>query len=144
MTLYYPIVLPIKAGSTLFLDQAGDHKQVDLTTYQGLIGKLMYLSYGTRPDIVFMVGQPSHHNSDPCIGHLRIAKQILCYLKKMITLDIKWGKDPVGHQLGGKYGELGVVKYADSSYTGNLEDRKLITGYCFFLSGVTVTWCSKQ
>ena len=74
MTSCYLTVLLVKAGSTLFLDQAGDHQQVDLTEYQHLIGKLIYLSYGTRPDITFVVGQLSRHNSDRCIGHLRIAK----------------------------------------------------------------------
>lgn len=34
--------------------------------------------------------------------------------------------------------------YADSSYAGNLEDRKFITGYCFFLGRAIVTWCSKK
>ena len=144
MTSCHPTVLPVKAGSTLLLDQAGDHQQADLTAYQCLIGKLMYLSWATRPDIAFVVGQLSCHNSDPQTGHLRIAKQVLRYLKGTITLGIQWGNDPAGHQLGGIYGELGVVRYADSSYAGNLEDRKSITEYCFFLGGAIVTWYSKQ
>ena len=39
---------------------------------------------------------------------------------------------------------MGVVRYADSSYVGDIEDKKLITGYCFFLGGGVITWCSKQ
>ena len=74
MTSCHLTVLLVKAGSTLFLDQAGSHQQVDLTEYQHLIGKLIYLSCGTRPDITFVMGQLSRHNSDRCIGHLRIAK----------------------------------------------------------------------
>ena len=89
MTLCHSIVLPVKTDSTLLLDQAGDHQQADLTMYQCLIGKLMYLSYGTYPDIAFVVGQLSRHNTDPQIGHLRIAKQVLRYLKGTITLGIK-------------------------------------------------------
>ena len=144
MTSCHPTVLPVKTGSTLLLDQAGDHQQADLTAYQRLIGKLIYLSCGTRPDIAFVVGQLSRHNSDPRTGHLRIAKQVLRYMKGTITLGIEWGNDPAGHRSGGKYGELGVVGYADSSYAGDLEDRKSITGYCFFLGGAIVTWCSKR
>ena len=104
----------------------------------------MYLSCGTRPDIAFVVGQLSRHNADPRIGHLRIAKQVLRYLKGTITLGIEWGNDPAGHRSGGKYGELGVVGYADSSYAGNLEDRKSIIGYYFFFGRAIVTWCSKR
>ena len=34
--------------------------------------------------------------------------------------------------------------YVDSSYAGDLKDRKSITRYCFFLAGTIVTWCSKR
>lgn len=47
-------------------------------------------------------------------------------------LGIKWANDSASHQLGEKYRELGVVRYAEISYAGNLEDKKLITRYCFF------------
>lgn len=97
MSLCHPTVFPMKAGSTLFLDQAGDHIQADLTIYQQLIGKLMYLACRTRPDIAFIDGQLSRHNSDPRVRHLRIAKQVLTYLKETITLNIIWGNDIAGH-----------------------------------------------
>lgn len=115
-----------------------------MITYQRLIEKLIYLSYGIHPDIAFVVGQLSCHNSDPRVGYLRIAKQVLCYLKGTITLDIEWGNNFAGYQLGGRYGELRIVKYANSNYAGNLEDKKSIIGYYFFLGGAIVTWCSKR
>ena len=144
MTSCHPTVLLVKAGSTLLLDQVSDNQQADLTVYRCLIGKLIYLSCGTRPDIASVVEQLSRHNADSWIGHLRIAKQVLCYLKRMITLGIKWGNNPAGHRLGGKYRELEVVGYADSSYVSDLQDKKSITGYCFFLGRAIVTWCSKR
>ena len=141
--LCYTTVLPVKAGSTLFLDQAEDHQQVDLTEYWRLVDKLIYLSYGTRPDIAFVIGQLNCHNSDLQAEHLRIAKQVLQYLKKTITLGIKWDRDLAGHQLGGKYGKFGVVGYVDSSYNGELDNRKLITWYYFFFREGIVIWYSK-
>ena len=74
ITSCHPTVFPVKAGSSLFLDQREDYQQADLAAYQQLIGKLMYLSCGTHPDIAFVVGQLSRHNSDPRVEHLRIAK----------------------------------------------------------------------
>ena len=97
MTSCHATVIPVKEGSSLILDQAEDHQQVDLTAYQRLVGKFMYLSCGTRPDIAFVVGQLSFHNSDPRVGELRIARQVLQYLKGTITLSIEWGRDPAGH-----------------------------------------------
>ena len=63
-------VLPVKADSNFIPSQAEDHQQVDLTTYQRLVGKLIYLICGTRPDIAFVVGQLSRHNSDLRARHL--------------------------------------------------------------------------
>lgn len=104
----------------------------------------MYLSCGTHPDIAFVVGQLSCHNSNPQIRYLCIVKQVLRYLKETITLGIKWKNNFADHRLGRKYRELGVVRYADSSYAGNLEDKKSIIGYCFFFSRVIIIWCNKR
>ena len=104
----------------------------------------MYLSCETRPDIAFVVEQLSHHNSNSHVGHLCIAKQVFSYLKGTITLGIEWGNDLLGHRAGEKYGEMDVVRYTDSSYAGDIEDKKSITGYCFFLDRGVITWCSKS
>ena len=137
-------VISVKVGSTLVLDQVEDHHQVDLSKYQRLIDKLMYLSCGTCPDIVFGVEQLSRHNSDPRARYIRIAKQVPQYLKVMITLGIEWGRNPADHRSGGKYSKYGIIRYAKSSYTGDIDDRKLITGYCFFLGVGIINWYSKQ
>lgn len=112
---------------------------MDLTAYQHLIRRFIYLNYRTHPNIVFVVGQLSHYNSDLLIAHLCIAKQVLRYLKEMITLGIKWGNNPASHRLGEIYGELEVVEYADSGYAGNQKNKKSITGYGFLFIGAIVT-----
>lgn len=50
--------------------------------------------------------------------------------------------DPAQYQK--KYGLIGIVGYVDKSYVENPKDKKLITGYCFFLSRKIVTWYSRQ
>lgn len=103
----------------------------------------MYLSCEIQPDIAFVVGQISRHNSDPYMGHLRVTKQVLRYLKNTITLGIEWGNDPAGHRAEEKYRKMYVVRYANNSYAGDIEDRKLIIGYYFFFGKGIVTWYSK-
>ena len=74
-----------------------------------------------------------------------MGKQILQYLKGTSTLGIVWKKNPIRHRdKEGKYGSCGAVGYADSSYVGDIDDRKSITGYCFFFGGAITTWCSKR
>lgn len=97
MTSCYLIVLPVKAGSTLILKQIGDHSQDDFIAYQQLMGKLIYPSFETRPDITIVVGQLSCQNSNSRAGYLCIAKQVLFYFKGIITLDFKWRKDFVSY-----------------------------------------------
>lgn len=45
---------------------------------------------------------------------------------------MKWKNDFVGHRVEKKYGKIGIVEYTESSYTGEIKDKKLITKYCFF------------
>lgn len=99
----------------------------------------MYLNYGTRSDIAFVIRQLSYYNSEPQIRHLHIAKQVLHYLKSIITLGIKLRNNLASHQSEWKYGKLEILEYTNSSYVGNLKDRKLITGYCFFFGEAIVT-----
>lgn len=47
-----------------------DYEETDFCIYQRLIGKLMYLAYDMRPDIVFAVEQLSKLNANPRKGHL--------------------------------------------------------------------------
>lgn len=40
------------------------YKEKDLYTYQQLIGKLMYFTYRTKPDLVFIISQLNRYNAD--------------------------------------------------------------------------------
>lgn len=83
------------------------------------------------------------HNLDLCVGHLHIAKQVLRYLKGTITLGIKRSNDPVNHWSGRRYGVIRVMGYVNNSYAGNLENKKSITGYCFFFDETIIIRCNK-
>lgn len=48
------------------------------------------------------------------------------------------------HRLDKRYKEMGMVGYVDSSYAGNLKDKKSIIGYYFIFGEVIVTWCNKR
>lgn len=128
----------------LLLNQAQEYNQLDLTIYKQLIEKLMYLAHKTKLDIAFILSQLNLHNSNSQMGNLCIAKQVLGYLKEIITLGIKWGNNPVSYCQHKKYGPLTVVEYANNSYTDHFEDKKSISGYCFYLKRAIMTWPSKR
>ena len=79
LTDYNANIIPMKVGLSIEMTDLEDYEETDLCTYQRLVGKLMYLSCGTRPDIVFVVGQLSRHNTNPKKGHFRAAKKVVRY-----------------------------------------------------------------
>ena len=127
----------MKAGSTIKMNEPNDYDEVDFVTYQRLIGKLIYLACGTRPNIAFAVGRLGKHNTDLRKGHLRAVKQVVRYLKGTMHLELIYGQrqDRSLPTLPAPYGLIG---YGDSNFAGNPEDRKSVMGYYFFLNGVVV------
>ena len=55
--------------------------------YQSIIGSLLYIQIGTRPDISFAVSHLAQYASNPSSQHMRLAKYILAYL--VGTVDAK-------------------------------------------------------
>lgn len=86
MTDYNSVNIPIKVGYFIEMSKPGDYEEVDIKSYQRLIGKLMYLLCSTRLDIAFAVNQLSKYNSDPRADHIKAAKKVVRYLKKMMYL----------------------------------------------------------
>ena len=81
--------------------------------FQMVIGSLLYLMLGTRPDIAFAVTHLSPHSVNPSQDHLSKALYICCYLIGTSTYslvynggsgagltactDSDWGSDPTSH-----------------------------------------------
>jgi len=81
--------------------------------FQMVIGSLLYLMLGTRPNIAFAVTHLSHHAMNPSQDHLNKALYICRYLIEMSTyslvynggssagllacMDSDWGSDPTSH-----------------------------------------------
>lgn len=102
-----------------------------------------YLACGSRPDIAFVVGRLSKHNADLRKGHLRAAKRVVRYLKGTIHLELVYGQNPDG-SYPTTPAPYGLIGYGDSNFAGDLEDRKSVMGYCFFLNGAVVSRSSKK
>ena len=102
-------------------------------SYQRLIGKLIYLSL-TRPDISFSVNVLSQHMHNPSTEHMAAAHRILKYLKKT----------PGHGLLFRKTKDRKIRVFTDSSWAGNVTNRRSTSGYCSFVWGNLVTWRSKK
>jgi hypothetical protein len=113
------------------LDAQGHHN------YRQLVGKLMYPMVGSRPDLAFSLSILGRYAAAPNTLHMALAKRVLAYVKGTINLSIHYK----GSLTKGSTPTL--LGYVDSDYA-NAEDRKSITGFCFYLSGNLISWCSKR
>lgn len=121
----------------LFLKKAELEGEKTSKPYRQLIGSLMYLMIGSRPDISFSLNYFSRFQdkaTDECYSHL---KRILRYLKQnnyqLVFTDCD-KKDEKEIACG----------YVDADWGSDKEDRKSITGYCFYVFGNLVTWRTKK
>ncbi|KAK9059410.1 hypothetical protein SSX86_022030 [Deinandra increscens subsp. villosa] len=105
----------------------------NITNYQKLIGKLIYLSH-TRPDIAYTVHFLSQFLHSPLAAHLNIALRLLKYLKK----------SPGKGVLFSKSSSFDLSAFADSDWAKCLVSRKSVTGFCVFLGSSLVSWKSKK
>jgi hypothetical protein len=99
--------------------------------YQEVVGSLIYLSMGTRPDITFAVMVVSRYMNCPKEGHWGMVKSILRYLRGTQTFGLEYD------------GDVGLIGYADSDWGADKESRRSTTGYCFLYGGL-ISWKSKK
>ena len=119
---------PVDVNVKLKAEQHEKDAPVNKTSFQRLIGRLLYLNH-TRPYIAFAVNSLSEFMNDPWESHQGAVDWILAYLKGSIRqgLLFKRGSEP------------NIVLYTDSDYVGSLDDSQSTSGYCSFIGGNLVT-----
>ena len=94
------------------------------TEYQTIIGKLLFLSICTRPDISYMVNSLTQHSCSPHSEHFTAIKRVLRYLKGTISLGLYYRADDMD-SISALHG------YSDSDWAGE-KDRHSVSGYAWF------------
>ena len=61
-------------------ENKGKATAAEITRYQSIIGSLLYLMIGTRPDISYAVTHLSQFSTNPSEDHYKAAMHICCYL----------------------------------------------------------------
>lgn len=99
--------------------------------YQELIGAMMYIAIGTRPDIAHAVSMFSQFNSCHKKEHWCAAKRVLRYLQETCDYELVFQKD-----------DKSLQDFADADWGNCIIDRRSYPGYTFIfiVSGAAVTW----
>ena len=70
----------------------------------------------------------------PTIGHYKMVKRILCYVRGTTTFGINIHKSST----------LDLYGFSDADWAGCLITRRYITDFCTFLGGNCISWSAKQ
>jgi len=101
---------------------------------QSLIGSLMYLVVGTRPDLAFALASRCKFYANPTDDHLLAAKPLPRYLCQTINLALVYNRNYQPDMIG----------YTDSHFARDMGDRKSTSGYVFILAGAAISWKAKK
>ena len=135
MTDANPHNTPLPSGADVHLVKyEGIASQSDIKHYQSLIGSLLYVQIGTRPDIAFAVSRLAQYAANPSPQHLKLAQYVLGYLVGTKDMCIRYD----GVQGDGLHG------YSDSSLGDQTDDRHSTSGYVFLLGDGAVSWSSRK
>ncbi|GJX25725.1 putative RNA-directed DNA polymerase [Tanacetum coccineum] len=129
-----PVATPMPENGILAHKETEKDKLLkNITSYQKLVGKLIYLC-NTRPDIAYSVHCLSQHMHSPLQSHFEAALRVLRYLKSAPGAGIIYTKSATSS----------ISAYADSDWAKCKMTRRSVSGYCVFVCGGLVSWKSKK
>ncbi len=142
--------IPIDPGLRLSKEMAPktDKEKLEMRNkpYREIVGSLMYLTIGTRPDLAFLTHELSKFVTNPGLKHWGAAKNGLRYLK---------GTKNYGLVLGGKIQkqnmsklqinikELALRGLSDADFANSIDDRRSVAGILVELWNSPIAWTSK-
>jgi hypothetical protein len=102
--------------------------------YREAVGKLLYLSIATRPDIAYAVSVLCRFTDNPGRAHWDAIKRVLRYLKH--TQHYKLVYSPTGSN------EL-FITHSDADLGGNVDNARSTAGFVISIGGGAVLWSSR-
>ena len=104
------------------------------TPYRSLVGSLMYICRGSRPDIAYAVSCLASFLDCYRPEHWQAAICVLRYLKGTRSLSLRLGGVDTSRLHG----------YSDSDYANCPDDSRSVGGHCFSLGSGMISWSSKK
>ncbi|SGY34669.1 BQ5605_C002g01665 [Microbotryum silenes-dioicae] len=131
-----PRPTPLAAPSTL-RNRADSGFDPASIPYRAIVGKLLYLSGTTRPDIAFAVSKAARFCNDFTAEHWEALKHILRYLVGTRNFGIRYQKSfqPMSAILEG---------FVDADHGADPVTRRSVSGYVFMCAGGAISWVAKR
>ena len=120
-------------GANLISDPTHQASPSDIQEYQRLVGSLICIMLGTRPDIAFSVSMVSRFAANPTPEHITAAKRILRYLKGTMDYELVFRGDLEA-----------LTGYSDANFAGCIDTRRSTGGFVFNVGSGAISWSSKR
>lgn len=125
-----PVDIPIESNLKL---EPEEHPSLDIQ-YRNLIGALLYVAGGIRPDVSSPVNYLSRFQNSYCQTHYKYALRVLKYLYS--TRDVKLCFSRNSSEV--------MDAYVDADWASDSTDRKSTTGILIRVYGNPILWKSKK
>jgi len=117
--------------------------------YRELVGSLLWLSLGTRPDIAYAVSQIAKFNANPGPLHWQAVIRILRYLNGTQNLGLIYHKqnNDTLQTVTTSISSADIMiptAFVDADYARDTDSRRSVTGFLFFLAGAPISWQTRQ
>lgn len=119
----------------LKVDLCNDNSKITDKPFRELVGCLMYLMLGSRPDICFSVNFFSRFQDKASDETWTYLKRILRYLKDNLNVGLEYHRNE---------NNLNLWCYVNADWGGDTVDRKSTSGYVFKVFGNTLAWYTKK
>ena len=105
-----------------------------VTTYQSMIGSLMYLVTGTRPDLAYTISFLAQFSSYPTEEHIKAAKQVFRYVNGTRNLGLFYTYTTTN----------AIDVYGDTDFAGCIDTQRATSGYIVLFNNCCISWFSKK
>jgi hypothetical protein len=122
--------VPMEKNFTVDRNEATNEK----IPYRELVGSLMYISLGSRPDITFTVSYLSQFLDKPTESLWKAGKKVIRYLKETRSFGLVYNKKE----------NLGINAHSDSDWASDTLTRKSMSGCVIFHHGNPIHWFSRK
>jgi len=105
-----------------------------VTTYQSMIGSLMYLVTGTRPDLAYTISVLTQFSSYPTDKYIKTAKHVLRYVNRTRNLGLFYPYTTTN----------AIDVYVDADFACCHDTRTSTSGYIVLFNNGSVSRLSKK
>ncbi|GMF17028.1 unnamed protein product [Phytophthora fragariaefolia] len=134
-----PSTADLKLSKAMCPTENDERQLMRSKPYRAVVGSLMYLMLGTRPDLAYLVRESSQFLENPGLLHWTALKRGLRSLKETVDWGIQLGGLVWSNQ------ELTdhLRAHADADFANRVDDRKSVAGYVTQFCGSIISWSSQ-